>query len=584
MLTPVFSCSQDDKFVVVRIILSALCKVMDAAFDLNGTQFTFYASPYYLRLRFLQEIAEGRGERATYDLEANVMTVYLPKAVQKEVFEQLDNPSFLIATEKQRSQLVSVLSSSPSGGQGGDREAASDENQSGGDALGEPETEYVQTLQSCDSAAAVHGGAAEEDTEKPDPCYGLSGAYSGLFSRLDADVVHEILQLPINPDLSTPELRRRLRLEAEQSDFNEDAVLCSFDDEDGEVERLLQYVPQHVKDLQSALGRSHAKVYASAPAYTAVQHEANDAHEEEATTLLGLPGDNEPVTVWGGNVAAFERPPIIEVVSMPTAAEDGAEQGRPNLSSGLSPFPPIPPSSTPGSARQPPSLAIPTHRPTLCYTREESEVLQRLKLPRYLFPPSALAVDALTTDLLLAEAYDDLVTEGGGCSETLWNITQLSPALSYLDAPDTVYDACVAFARRVLVYPLHRHFAVVSRALAVVGARLLLGKAYTIRALLRLRCILSHAEHKHVLCTLYLDPLIGYWMNLKNAEERLVAVALEIHQHVSRTAPEPVKTRSTGVTSSLLRVSHWPLQQTAVLNPLTLLFLGLPFDAEQCEE
>ncbi|GET91719.1 hypothetical protein, conserved [Leishmania tarentolae] len=574
MLTPVFECSQEVGFVVVRLFLSAVCKVMNAVFDIHETQFTFYCSPYYLRLRFDQCLQEGKGERATYDLEANVLTVYLPKANSTEVFTKLDNPSYLIATEKQRASLIQVLGGSHS----------SDAAAGAGDEL--EETEYVQSLPDATSA-----GATEDQSESlvpADQCsYGFANAFSGLFKKLDADVVREVVSLRGNPECITREERRQLRLAAERSDFDLDALLFAFEDAEGEVAQVLRYVPAHMRDFENALrGKASGSrgeqaslpvVFASIPESCAG---SADPLEEEETTLLG--GDDaRPVTVWSGNVADFKKPLIEELY---TSVDDGREVTVSETTAGAAATSVC--SQAVANTVLPPGprtrLAIPRVRPSLKFTREETEVLMRLKLPRLLFPPSPAEVEALTADLLFSEAYDDLVTEGAGCSESLWNLTQLSPALSYLDPADTLYDACVAFARRALVYPLHRHCSLLQRVWAVVGTRLLLGRNYTIRALLRVRIILSHAEHKHLLSAIYLDPLIAYWMNVADAENRLTRMALEIHQHVSRTEAVTVTTAPKPAASALQSMLMDAKKVT--LYPLTLVHLGLPLSEEGEEE
>ncbi|KAG5496443.1 hypothetical protein JKF63_02745 [Porcisia hertigi] len=579
MITPVFECTQENGFVVVRLFLSAICKVMSAIFDINETQFTFHCTPYYLRLRFDQHLQEGKGERATYDLEANVLTVYLPKANATEIFTKLDNPAYLIATEKQRASLVQVL---------GDVNSSHTVTH-GGDEM--EELEYVQSLP--DAIITGDTVVPGDGVDSGGQCsYGFANAFSGLFQKLDADVVHEVVDLHDNPDRTTREERRQLRLAAEMNDFDEDALLFAFEDTEGEVAQVLRYVPVHIKDFQNALQGNSAEsgralssaVFASIPEVGACpvhRPDADAVEEEEETTLLGG-ADGRPVTVWCGNVADFKKPLIEEVqltggegdvASLAGIAADAAA-----TSMGSQTAPEIASPSLPRTR-----LAIPRLRPSLKFTREETEVLMRLKLPRLLFPPSPTELEALTSDLLFSEAYDDLVTEGGGCSESLWNISKLSPTLSYLDPPDTVYDACVAFARRALVYPLYRHCALLQRVWAVVGTRLLLGRNYTVRGLLRIRMILSHAEHKHLLSTIYLDPLIAYWMHVPDADERLMRVALEIHQHVSRTEPMTVtKSGGSGLRSMLVSTSK------VTLNPLTLVYLGLPLSEQRedvcCEE
>ncbi|EPY22173.1 protein SHQ1 [Strigomonas culicis] len=532
MLTPSFSCTQDETFVIVAIVLSTICKVMEAAFDIQDNQFTFHCHPYYLRLRFNQLLEEGRGERATYDLESNTLSVYLPKAVPGETFTELDNNGYLIATEKQRRVLLQLVGATPDTADAALGEEAEEAE----------EEEFVQQLP--EDRRDLRAPAAEGEG------YGFARSFHGVFARLDADMVGEVVRLP-DPEGSTAAARRALRLQEENADFDEEAVLVSFEDEDGAVAELLRYVPAHMQDLRRAL-ESQGVLYATAA--PAAAH-TSDAYEEEGTPLLGG-GAPTPMEVWRGNIADFKRPLITELPS-----EEGAVRVPP----------PVAAPSAAAAPTRPTRLAIPRQCPTVTFTKEEHFVLERLQCPRLLFPPAPAEVLALTVDMLLAEAYDDLFTQGCGCCESVWTLCALSPALSYLDPADTIYDAARFFARRVLLYPLHRHYALVQRAWAMVGARLLLGRSYVVRALLRVREVLAHSEHRMALATVFLDPLIAYWMNVGDSAGLLLQGALELHEHVARTAPVTVEVAQKG---KALLVQP----QRQVLQPLTLEHLGLPLD------
>ncbi|ESL06607.1 hypothetical protein TRSC58_05716 [Trypanosoma rangeli SC58] len=536
MLTPIFVCDQDESFVIVSITLSALCKVTTAIFSILGHQFAFHCAPYYLRLKFDQRIVEGRNERATYAVETNVLTVYLPKEHHSEVFTQLDNPAYLIATDKERQQMLQLV-----GGSDVQREDPA--------ALDEDETEFRQQLSSARGTAEGCGD------------YGFAGTFSGLFASVDDGIAAEVLDLPRNPDDTTPAERRQLRLEAEEHAFDEDALLLSFEDVEGEIMRLLQYVPRHRADYVAALDVEGVRYTVSS---TPVGGDANTPGTTTAAAAgdcldrgvleeedVVLPIFTGVVDVWAGNIGVFKRP-LVEEVPQPALSD---MEG------------PIEITTATGLAPPAGSLAIPQQRPRVSFSFEEQAVLMNIKAPRLLFPPAAHVVDALTVDILFSEAYDDIVTEGTGCSESLWNVCKLSPALSWLDPAENVYDACVFFARRALIYPLHRNFALIQRVFSSVGVRLLLGKTYVVKALLRVRDILAHAEHRHVLVTLFLSPLIGYWLGVQDADERLLRLALELHAHVTRAEPEMETAAST---SSLL------VQQKRRLLPLGLLSLGLP--------
>nr|CCC96119.1 unnamed protein product [Trypanosoma congolense IL3000] len=571
MLTPLFVCTQDDSFVIVAITLSAICKAMGAVFDIARQQFTFHCTPYYLRLKFDQPITEGCGEHATYDIASSVLTVYVPKENRGEFFTNLDNPAYLIATDVERRRLVQLVGTVPCAASLDDEEARhggrdgnAGVNTNDEEGEEEEDTEFRQKLLLPDHrTATLEEGLGD---------YGFAASFHGTFAALDADLVADILDLPCNPDETNTAHRRQLRIQREQEDFDEDALLISFEDAEGEVERLLRYVPQHQRVYLKALdeeGVRYVRPVAGAEDALSLSDTTGatgpigggcvDVLEEEDVVL---PLSSGVVKLWAGNIGEFKRPLVEEVPpaelgtngsSDPSVEAGGDTAANDDKTCGVTPM----------------FLAVPQERPRVDFTSEEHAVLLRITAPQLLFPPRAEAVNALTADTLFAEAYDDLVTEGCGCSESLWNVCKLSPALSWLDSPDTVYDACVAFARRVLVYPLHRSFALVQRVFSMVGIRLLLGKSYVIKALLRVHDILAHAEHRHVLVTLFMRPLVGYWMNVENPDNRLAQLALEVHAHIARTAAEWEPAPPAAVT-------QLQLQKRRQLLPLNLLNLGLP--------
>lgn len=99
MLTPYFTCSQDEEFVFIDI------KVSHIRFDAPGVQiiaenelFIFSLSPYYLRLRFDKPLIDDEERsNAHYESKEEVIKVKIPKLNKGEIFEDLDLPQKLLA-------------------------------------------------------------------------------------------------------------------------------------------------------------------------------------------------------------------------------------------------------------------------------------------------------------------------------------------------------------------------------------------------------------------------------------------------------------------------------------------------------
>ncbi len=99
MLTPYFTCTQDEEFVYINI------KVSHIRFDAPGVQiiaenelFIFSLSPYYLRLRFDKPLIDDEERsNAHYESKEEVIKVKMPKLNKGEVFQDLDLPQKLLA-------------------------------------------------------------------------------------------------------------------------------------------------------------------------------------------------------------------------------------------------------------------------------------------------------------------------------------------------------------------------------------------------------------------------------------------------------------------------------------------------------
>lgn len=97
MITPVFRLDQDDKFVYIIMIIK-YAKMSNADFDIDGCNFRFYVKPYSLNLTFSGELKEmGEGNKSSYDLDKQQLTVQVEKANHGEHFENLDMVTSLLS-------------------------------------------------------------------------------------------------------------------------------------------------------------------------------------------------------------------------------------------------------------------------------------------------------------------------------------------------------------------------------------------------------------------------------------------------------------------------------------------------------
>ncbi|KAL1510099.1 hypothetical protein AB1Y20_006431 [Prymnesium parvum] len=195
MLTPQFDLRQDDEFVLVRIRLPYL-RADEGEFYVLEHEFKFYLKPYFLRLTFRHRLVEDGRERSEYDFSTSVLTVWLPKEIHGQHFDDLHMLSELLkkpARGPGRPPLIEEV-----GQQSASRGSASEQ-----DELDPGDVEVEQALPSLNL-----GGTAK---------YGFNHAYSGCFVGLDED--GELLQLR-EVERSTPASRRAARIQHEEEAFD----------------------------------------------------------------------------------------------------------------------------------------------------------------------------------------------------------------------------------------------------------------------------------------------------------------------------------------------------------------------------
>uniref|UniRef100_A0A8C8SD69 Protein SHQ1 homolog n=1 Tax=Pelusios castaneus TaxID=367368 RepID=A0A8C8SD69_9SAUR len=126
-------------------------------------------------------------------------------------------------------------------------------------------------------------------------------------------------------------------------------------------------------------------------------------------------------------------------------------------------------------------------------------------------------------DILLAYCYEVCVTEGDSNVESSWNIRKLSATLCWLESFTSIPELLVSFGRRVLCYPLYRHFRLVTRALCDTVMILQLGKSAVLKCLLDIHKIFRENDPAYILNDLYITDYC-IWIQ-KTKSKKLVALA-----------------------------------------------------------
>lgn len=135
-------------------------------------------------------------------------------------------------------------------------------------------------------------------------------------------------------------------------------------------------------------------------------------------------------------------------------------------------------------------------------------------------------------DILLAYCYETRVTEGERNVESAWNIRKLSPTLCWFETWTNVREILVSFGRRVLCYPLYRHFKLVLKACRDTTEILQLGKSAVLKCLLDVHKIFQESDPSYILNDLYISD---YCVWIQKAKSKKLAALAEALKEVSLT-------------------------------------------------
>ncbi|XP_063147663.1 protein SHQ1 homolog isoform X2 [Candoia aspera] len=163
-------------------------------------------------------------------------------------------------------------------------------------------------------------------------------------------------------------------------------------------------------------------------------------------------------------------------------------------------------------------------RSWISFTEDEKEQLRKFTNRTFLLDKrTSQQVYLSLADILLAYCYEVCVTEGEHNVESPWNIRKLSSTLCWLESFTNISEVLVSFGRRVLCYPLCRHFSLVMRALNDTVMILQLGKSAILKCLLDIHKIFRENDPAYILNDLYITDYC-IWIQ-KAKSKKLVALA-----------------------------------------------------------
>lgn len=173
------------------------------------------------------------------------------------------------------------------------------------------------------------------------------------------------------------------------------------------------------------------------------------------------------------------------------------------------------------------------HAASVSFSEEEKYQLRKFVNKSYLLDKRALRhVYYSLIDILLAYCYETRVTEGETNVESAWNIRKLSPTLCWFETWTNVHEIVVSFGRRVLCYPLYRHFKLVKKAYSDTIKILQLGKSAILKCLLDIHKIFRENDPAYILNDLYISD---YCVWIQKAKSKKLAALAEALKEVSLT-------------------------------------------------
>lgn len=173
------------------------------------------------------------------------------------------------------------------------------------------------------------------------------------------------------------------------------------------------------------------------------------------------------------------------------------------------------------------------HAALVSFSEEEKYQLRKFVNKSYLLDKRVhCQVYYSLIDILLAYCYETRVTEGERNVESAWNIRKLSPTLCWFETWTNVHEILVSFGRRVLCYPLYRHFKLVLKAYRDTIEILQLGKSAVLKCLLDIHKIFQESEPAYILNDLYISD---YCVWIQKAKSKKLAALAEALKEVSLT-------------------------------------------------
>lgn len=214
MLTPNFELDQTLEYLIIKIT-ARFANVNKTVIDVNGTDFIFYSSPYYLRLHLPGEVAETDSSSGSYDFDSSVFTLTLNKVNPGEHFPDLHliNRFLTPKTPSTINPSIEILNQNP--------------NTDNDDDDSDIDYNFLQKPLSIENSISMK--------------YGFGNQNQNLFASF-SDEFFEIVDIKNVNDLNSNE-RKSLQVTKEIADFSDDYYLADLITTPDEIQSILNFKP-----------------------------------------------------------------------------------------------------------------------------------------------------------------------------------------------------------------------------------------------------------------------------------------------------------------------------------------------------
>ncbi|XP_015588797.1 protein SHQ1 homolog isoform X2 [Cephus cinctus] len=242
MLTPRFELTQSDSEVVITVH-APYANIKDTEVYVDGTDFRFFSSPYYLRLKLPGEIEENDASSGSYDCEKGDFVFRFSKVHVGEHFENLDMITTLLAPPKKKTTVVPTIEviSNPVVNCEDSIHGNSNETTAENTSTNEGNEWFVpQNVPSDNALFSIDS-----------PKYGFASKVSGALAAFEAAWTGEIIDLPL-PDATPASERKCLREKHEFESFSEEHYMADLIQEEY-LEAYIAFEPEWYKLLDTEI-------------------------------------------------------------------------------------------------------------------------------------------------------------------------------------------------------------------------------------------------------------------------------------------------------------------------------------------